>query len=130
MDTNTIALVQTVAIFLALFGFWWKLDAKIEKVRESSEDAHKAINEKLNDIRVVQATHSEKFNTVDERFNTVGERFNKVDERLNKVDQRLNKVDARFDKVDERFDKVDDRFNTIQSQIKSVDDKVDKLGNS
>ena len=130
MDTNTIALIQTVALFLALFGFWWKLDAKIEKVREASEDAHKAINDKLNAIQVTQATHSEKFNTVDEKFNTMGERFNKVDERLNKVDQRLNKVDARFDKVDERFDKVDDQFNTIQTQIKSVDEKVDRLRNN
>lgn len=109
MDTNTIALVQTVALFLALFGFWWKLDAKIEKVREASEEAHKEINDKLNAIRISQATHSEKFNTVDEKFNTMGERFSAVDE---------------------RFNKLDERFNTIQTQIKSVDDKVDKLGNS
>ncbi len=95
MDTNTIALVQTVAIFLALFGFWWKLDAKIESVREASETAHKEINDKLNAIEITQATHSERFNTINERFNT-----------------------------------VDERFNAIQTQIKSVDDKVDRLGNS
>ena len=123
MDTNTLALVQTVALFLALFGFWWKLDAKVEKVREASEDAHKEINDKLNAIGITLATHSEKFNTVDQRFNAVDQRFNIIDERFNAVDERFNTVD-------ERFNTVDERFNTIQTQIKNVDDKVDKLGNS
>ena len=92
MDTNTIALVQTVAIFLALFGFWWKLDAKIEKVREASEDAHKEINDKLNAIEITQATHSERFNTIGERFNTIDERFNTVQRQIQSVDDKVDRL--------------------------------------
>lgn len=95
MDANTIALVQTVAIFLALFGFWWKLDAKIEQVRDASETAHKEINDKLNAIVVKQATHSERFNTIDERFNTVDERFNTVRAQIKSVDDKVDKLGNR-----------------------------------
>ena len=152
MDTNTLVLVQAIGIFLALFGFWWRLDRKIDavdtklsgeikEVRLASEAAHKEINEKLNAIEVTQAIHSERFNTVNERFNKVDEQFSKVDEQFNKVDEQFNKVDERFNKVDEQFKTVDERFNkvdeqfktvderfkTVKAQIKSVDDKVDRL---
>ena len=117
MDTNTLVLVQAIGIFLALFGFWWRLDRKIDavdtklsgeikEVRQASEAAHKEINEKLNAIEVTQAIHSERFNTINERF---------------------NKVDERFNKVDERFNKVDEQFKTVKAQVKSLDDKVDRL---
>ena len=117
MDTNTLVLVQAIGIFLALFGFWWrlsgemkklsddiknldtKLSGEIKEVRLASEAAHKEINEKLNAIEVTQARHSERFNTVNEQFNAVGERFNAVNERL----------------------------SAVQTQIQSVDDKVDRL---
>ena len=92
MDTNTIALVQTVAIFLALFGFWWKLDARIEKVRESSETAHKEINGRLNAIEKTLATHSERFNTIGERFNTLDERFNTVQTQIQAVDDKVDRL--------------------------------------
>ena len=93
MDTNTLVVIQAIGVFLALFGFWWRLDRKIDavdtklsgeikEVRLASEAAHKEINEKLNGIQVTQATHSERFNTVNEQFNAVGERFNAVNERL------------------------------------------------
>ncbi len=36
----------------------------------------------------------------------------------------------KFNASDERFGRMDERFNAVQAQIKSVDDKVDKLGNS
>ena len=106
MDTNTIELLQTVGIFLALFGFWWRTDRKmdaldskrsreitdldtklsgeIKEVRLASEAAHKEINEKLNGIQVTQATHSERFNTVNEQFNAVKFHIKTVDD---KVDQ-------------------------------------------
>ena len=117
MDTNTIALVQTVAIFLALFGFWWRLSGEIKsldarlsgeikEVRQASEEAHKEIISRLNAVERTQATHSERFNTIGERFNTIGERFNALDE---------------------RFNAIDERFNTIQTQIQAVDDKVGRL---
>lgn len=121
MDTNNIALVQTVAIFLALFGFWWRLDSKInsldakltnqnkdldarlsgeiKEVRQASEEAHKEIISRLNAVERTQATHSERFNTIGERFNTLDERFNAINE----------------------------RFNTVQTQIQAVDDKVGRL---
>ena len=121
MDTNTLVLVQAIGIFLALFGFWWrlsgemkklsddiknldtklsgeiksldtKLSGEIKEVRLASEAAHKEINEKLNAIEVTQARHSERFNTVNERFN-----------------------------------KVDEQFKTVKAQVKSLDDKADRL---
>ena len=118
MDTGTA--VVGIGVIISLFGYLEiirrDLRSDIKEVRQASEKAHKEINEKLNAIEVTQATHSERFNTVDEKFNTMGERFSAVDER--------------FNKVDERFNKVDERFNTVQTQIKSVDDKVDRLRNS
>ncbi len=111
VDTGTA--VVGIGVIISLFGYLEiirrDLRSDIKEVRQASEKAHKEINEKLNAIEVTQATHSERFNTVDEKFNTMGERFSAVDE---------------------RFNKVDERFNTVQTQIKSIDDKVDRLGNS
>ncbi len=111
VDTGTA--VVGIGVIISLFGYLEiirrDLRSDIKEVRQASEKAHKEINEKLNAIEVTQATHSERFNTVDEKFNTMGERFSAVDE---------------------RFNKVDERFNTVQTQIKSVDDKVDRLRNS
>ena len=102
MDANTIALVQTIGIFLGLFTIWWrlsgdmkklsddmtnldtKLSGEIKEVRLASEAAHKEINEKLTAIQVTQATHSERFNTVNEQFNAVKFHIKTVDD---KVDQ-------------------------------------------
>ena len=124
MDANTIALVQTVAIFLALFGFWWRMERKndasidklsgeIKEVRLASEAAHKEINEKLTAIQVTQASHSERFNTVNEQFNGVSQQFKGVGEQ--------------FNAVGERFNAVNERLSAVQTQVKSLDDKVDQL---
>ena len=110
MAANDIALVQTIAIFLALFGFWWRLDRKIDavdaklsgeikEVRLASEAAHKEINGKLNAIEITQATHSERFNTVDERFNTVDARLNATDKRLDSMQDQMNRVEDKVDKL-------------------------------
>ena len=115
VDTGTA--VVGIGVIISLFGYLEiirrDLRSEIKEVRQASEAAHKEINDKLNAIDKTQATHSEKFNTINERFNTVDERFNTVDER--------------FNTVDERFGAIDERLNTVQTQIKNVDDKVDRL---
>ena len=142
MDTNTIALVQTIGIFLGLFTIWWrlsgdmkklsdditdldaklsgeikdsdsKLSSEIKEVRLASEVAHKEINEKLTGIQVTQASHSERFNTVNEQFNGVSQQFKGVGEQ--------------FNAVGERFNAVNERLSAVQTQVKSLDDKVDRL---
>ena len=84
MDANTVTLVQTVAIFGALFGFWWKLDGKIEKVRDASETAHKEIITRLGEIDKGQAIHSERFNTVDARMTCIEDKVDGVQRQLDK----------------------------------------------
>ena len=131
MDSNTIALVQTIGIFLGLFTIWWrlsgdmkklsddmtnldtKLSGEIKEVRLASEAAHKEINEKLTAIQVTQASHSERFNTVNEQFNGVSQQFKGVGEQ--------------FNAVGERFNAVNERLSAVQTQVKSLDDKVDRL---
>ena len=104
MDANTVTLIQTIAIFGALFGFWWKLDGKInamdskldgkiqsldtklsgeiKEVRLASENAHKEIISRLGEIEKVQATHTERFNTVDTRINCVDDKVDGIQRRL------------------------------------------------
>lgn len=93
MDANTVTLIQTIAIFGALFGFWWKLDGKIQsldtklsgeikEVRLAFENAHKEIISRLGEIEKVQATHTERFNTVDTRINCVEDKVDRIQRRL------------------------------------------------
>ena len=80
----------------AILGTWWKLDAKIEtvdakiervdtklsgeitKVREASELAHREIRADLAEIKVEQAKHSERFNTIDFRFNCIEDKIDNI----------------------------------------------------
>lgn len=78
MDQTTVTIVSAVGIFVALFGFWWKIDAKIEKVREASETAHNGINAKLGNIETTLATHSERFNTVQAQIKCVDDKVDKL----------------------------------------------------
>ena len=85
MDANSLTLIQTVAIFAALFGFWWKLDGKVEKVREASETAHKDIREDLGSIKIEQGKHSERFNTLEARIDCIDDKFDEMNRRLDKT---------------------------------------------
>ena len=78
-------------------GLRQELKADILRVEQKSEDAHKAINDKLASIQAEQAAQSERFNTVWERFNTVDERFNRVDDHLDRLDEKMNEIRQRPD---------------------------------
>ncbi|MCY4538501.1 MAG: hypothetical protein OXE52_09770 [Chloroflexi bacterium] len=89
-----------VALFAALFGFWWKLDAKIERldaklsgevnsldtklsgeikeVRQASEAAHKEIIGRLGGIETTQATHTERFNTLGARIDCIEDKIDNL----------------------------------------------------
>lgn len=115
MDPNTVTIGSALVIFAGLFGFWWKLDAKIDnvesklsdeikgldskidrvdsklsgeirgvdsklsgeikEVRLASETAHKQILNRLGEIEKVQATHTERFNTVNARINCIEDKI-------------------------------------------------------
>ena len=68
MDANAVTIGSAAVLFLTLFGFWWKLDSKIEKVRDAFDTARPQINGKLGVIEKEQATHSERFATIDEKL--------------------------------------------------------------
>ena len=78
-------------------GLRQELKADILRVEQKSEDAHKAINEKLAGILTGQAAQSERFNTVWERFNTVDERFNRLDDHLGRLDEKMDEIRQRPD---------------------------------
>ena len=78
MEPNTVTLLTGVGIFVALFGFWWKVDGKIEGVRQASDSAHKEILAKLGNIEKTQATHSERFNTVNTRIDCIEDKIDGI----------------------------------------------------
>ena len=100
MDPNTVTIGAAVALFLALFGFWWKLDTKIERldsklsgkissldtkrsgeikeVRQASEDAHKEIIGRLGGIETTQAAQTERFNTIGARIDCIEDKIDNL----------------------------------------------------
>ena len=90
MDTGTA--VVGIGVIISLFGYLEiirrDLRSEIKEVRQASEAAHKEINDKLNAIERTQATHSERFNTIDERFNTVHVQIKNVDDKVDKLADR------------------------------------------
>lgn len=87
MDTGTA--VVGIGVIISLFGYLEiirrDLRSEIKEVRQASERAHNGINEKLSAIVTTQASHSERFNTVDERFNTVQTQIKCVDDKVDKL---------------------------------------------
>lgn len=92
MDPNVVTIGSAIAIFAGLFGFWWKLDGKIdsldikldnkiEGVRLASETAHKDIRNELSGIRETQAAHTE-------RFNTMGARIDCIEDKIDDLKQK------------------------------------------
>ena len=94
VDTGTA--VVGIGVIISLFGYLEiirrDLRSEIKEVRQASEAAHKEINVKLNAIERTQATHSERFNTIDERFNTIDEKFNTVHVQIKNVDDKVDKL--------------------------------------
>ena len=94
MDVSTaVTIGSALALFLALFGFWWKLDGKIERVdtkldgkigsldielgnkiegvRQTSASAHENIISELGEIRVEQATHTERLKCIEGKVDDI-----------------------------------------------------------
>lgn len=61
-----------------------KLSGEIKEVRQASETAHKEIISRLGDIEKVQATHTERFNTVDSRINCIEDKVDGIQRRLDR----------------------------------------------
>lgn len=100
MDPNTVTIGAAVILFLALFGFWWRLDSKmdrmdsklsgdvssldtklsgeIKEVRQASETAHKEIIGSLGGIETTQATHTERFNTIGARIDCIEDKIDNL----------------------------------------------------
>lgn len=100
MDPNTVTIGAAVVLFGALFGFWWKLDSKmdrldsklsgevksadtklsgeIKEVRQASEAAHKEIIGRLGGVETTQATHSERFNTISARIDCIEDKIDNL----------------------------------------------------
>ena len=136
MDTNTIALVQTVAIFLALFGFWWRLDSKINLLDAKLTTQIKDLDARLSgETKSVESRLSGEIGTLDTKLSGEVKEVRQASEDAHKeIINRLNAVaktqathSERFNTIGERFNTLDERFNTVQTQIQAVDDKVDRL---
>ena len=100
MDPNAVTIGAAAVLFGALFGFWWKLDSKmdrldmkldgdvksldtklsgeIKEVRSASENAHKEIIGSLGGIETTQATHTERFNTVGARMDCIEDKIDNL----------------------------------------------------
>lgn len=100
MDPNAVTIGAAVVLFGALFGFWWKLDTKmdrldtklsgdvksldtkmsgdIKEVRSASETAHTKIIGRLGGIETTQATHTERFNTIGARIDCIEDKIDNL----------------------------------------------------
>ena len=80
MEIDWGSVLPTLITVGAVFTMWWRLDAKIDAnrrehsgeikdVRVASEDAHKEINNRLGEIQIVQAAHTERFKCIESHLN-------------------------------------------------------------
>ena len=118
MDSNTIELLQTVGIFLALFGFWWRTDKKID-----------ASNDKLtNKIDASDTTRSDEIKALDAKLSGEIKEVRLASEAAHKeINEKLNGIQVTQARHSERFNTVNEQFNAVKFHIKTVDDKVDQL---
>lgn len=56
MDIQWAEVLPPLSVIGTLLVMWWRLDNKIEGVRQASEDAHKSIRVDLCDLKVATAT--------------------------------------------------------------------------
>lgn len=56
MEIQWAVVLPPLSVIVTVLLMWWRLDNKIEGVREASEDAHKSIRDDLCDLKVVTAT--------------------------------------------------------------------------
>ena len=56
MDIQWAEVLPPLSVIGTLLVMWWRLDNKIEGVRQASEDAHKSIRDDLCDLKVTTAT--------------------------------------------------------------------------
>ncbi len=56
MEIQWDVVLPPLTIIGAILLMWWRLDNKIEGVRQASETAHKAIRDDLCDLKVTSAT--------------------------------------------------------------------------
>ena len=56
MEIQWAVLLPPLSVIGTMLLMWWRLDCKIEGVREASETAHKSIRDDLCDLKVVTAT--------------------------------------------------------------------------
>ncbi len=132
MDTNTLVLVQAIGIFLALFGFWWRLSGEMKKL----SDDIKNLDTKLSgEIKSLDTKLSGEIKSLDTKLSgeikevrLASEAAHKeINEKLNAIEVTQARHSERFNTVNERFNKVDEQFKTVKAQVKSLDDKADRL---
>ena len=56
MEIQWAVVLPPLSVIGTMLLMWWRLDSKIEGVREASETAHKSIRDDLCDLKVVTAT--------------------------------------------------------------------------
>ena len=89
MDPTEVTIISALAIFAGLFGFWWKLDNKIERldaklsgdvkdVRQASENSHKEIIGRQGAMQTTLATHTERFSTVQAQIKCVEDKVDNL----------------------------------------------------
>ncbi|MHA1322275.1 MAG: DUF3782 domain-containing protein [Candidatus Helarchaeota archaeon] len=80
------------------------------------------------DIKLLIASMSQRFEAVDKRFEeliaSMNQRFEAVDKRFEAVDKRFEAVDKRFEELiasmNQRFEAVDKRFEAVMDSIKEL----------
>lgn len=72
-------------IFAALFGFWWKLDGKIEDVRKASESAHADIRSELSNAKDARSDAKAERTAMTAQLRCVEDKVDAIQRRLDKT---------------------------------------------
>ena len=144
MDPNTVTIGAAVVLFAALFGFWSRLDTKIERLDTKLSGEVNSLDTKLSgEINSLDKKLSGEINSLDRKLS--GE-INSLDKKLsgeiNSLDKKLSgeikevrlaseaahkEIIGRLGGIETTQATHTERFNTISARIDCVEDKIDSL---
>ena len=122
MDPNTVTIGAAVAMFAALFGFWWKLDSKMDRMDSRLTGKVDSLDSKLTGkVDSLDSKLTGKVDSLDTKL--TGE----VKELRQASETAHNKIIGRLGGIETTQATHTERFNTIGARIDCIEDKIDNI---
>ena len=114
VDPNTVTIGAAVAMFAALFGFWWKLDSKMDRMDSKTDRMDSKMDR-------MDSKLTGRVDSLDSKL--TGE----VKEVRQASETAHNKIIGRLGGIETTQATHTERFNTIGARIDCIEDKIDNI---